>query len=169
VAYFKYFVLLNAKKYFLPQLEKLEVYNLDVNAVSPVIQNWFDYKTPGVWCASKQLQAKILVGFPPLFLALNVLSLLSLIAVILKKAAAASGFNKYLVLSSVFLIVNILFSVTATINVFRYQLFPMMIYLSVSLIAIEVLEKKRIDLRAAKPFSAQQPKELDILNITKNL
>jgi hypothetical protein len=142
-SYIQYFVLPNARNYILPPLEKLEIYNLGLDNISPSAQDWFDLKTPDVWCISKKAQGKILFIFPPLFLVLNIAFLSCLIWLFAKKKTAAlSGSQQAtLWLYAAFFLCNFGFTVISTINVFRYQVFPMILYLTASLMLIDILEK----------------------------
>ena len=144
VAFVRYFALMNAKNYFVPPLEKLEVYNLGEDKVWPVAQRWFDYKTPVVTCASKDVQGSILFLYPAIFLIVN-LYLIGLVVwyVVSKKYKLATRkFNFTILLTVAFLVMNFLFCITATILVFRYEFFPMIICLSFSLLLSEVFELK---------------------------
>jgi hypothetical protein len=144
VAYLRYFMIPNARNYFLAPLEKLELYNLGLDDVPIVVQDWFDYKTPDIWSVSKTAQKYILFIFPPLFLLLNLVFFCSAIAMLVKrKFKSTTGFvNRTVIISSLFMLANFGFSVVATINVFRYQFIPMILCLTYSLILVEVLDKK---------------------------
>jgi len=141
-AYFRYFILLNTKNYFLPPLEKLSVYNLGVDNVPVVVQEWFDYKTPDVWCVSNKIQKYILYILPPAFLFVNILYAATLIGFVVKKRYAKSGniFNSAMIVLFLLIFLNFLFTVLATINVFRYQVFPMVACLMSFLVLSSVLD-----------------------------
>lgn len=141
----RYFIIPNARNYFLPPLEKLEIYNLGLNDVPMIVEDWFDYKTPDVWSISKKIQRYILFILPPLFLVLNLLFASSLVWLLLKRKRLQNSteFNKTIWLNTAFLLLNFGFSVFATINVFRYQFFPMILCLTSSLLLIGVLDKRK--------------------------
>jgi len=146
----RYFMLPNAKNYFLPPLEKLEIYNLGLDNVPVVVQEWFDYKTNDVWSFSKKLQANILFILPAIFLVMNVFFAGSLAWFLVKKIyrRTARVFNHTLLLCTAFLLANFGFTVFATINVFRYQFFPMILCLTSLLLMMEWLEKKQIQVKS---------------------
>ncbi|MBS1597448.1 MAG: hypothetical protein JST75_04440 [Bacteroidetes bacterium] len=149
ISFARYFMLPNAKNYFLPPLEKLEIYNLGLENVPIVVQDWFDYKTNTVWSASNKIQSYILFLFPPIFLVINVFFAGSLIWFFIKKyyLKTTREVNYTLLLCGIFLLSNFCFTVFATINVFRYQFLPMIVCLTTLLLMMEWLEKKQILLR----------------------
>jgi hypothetical protein len=144
VEFARYFMLLNAKNYFMPPLEKLEVYNLGQDDVSVIAQDWFGYKTSSVSAVSKTLQGRILFFFPYLFFFLNVLFAGSLIWWFYRRRSVSLGleFNYTMILSVSLLLANTAFCIFATIIVLRYQFFPMIITLTFPLLLIELLDKK---------------------------
>ena len=139
-------MLLNTKNYFLPPLEKLEVYNLGQDDVSVIAQDWFEYKTSTVTSISKTAQGKLLFFFPYLFFFLNILFVGSLIWLLYKKKSISLGrkLSSAMLLSVSLLIANMCFCIFATIVVLRYQFFPMIITLTFPLLLIEVLDKKQV-------------------------
>jgi len=144
MAYVRYFMVPNANKYFLPPLEKLQVYNLGMANVSSIIQDWFDYVTPDIGSAFPKSQSIILSIFPPFFLALNLFFIGSFIWLMLtgQFSKLPSEYKKSLIFIGCFFTINFLFSVTMAPNVFRYQFFPMILYLSCVLSIVEALSKK---------------------------
>ena len=143
-AFSRYYLLTNTKNYFLPPLEKLEVYNLGSSHVSGIARHWFHYPSDQVRSVSKDVQGIILYIFTPFFLMVNAYFLLSLILFIVKKKYLALDKNTNIILVTItlFLLANFAFSVFATINVLRYQFFPMIICFSISLLLIEWVDKK---------------------------
>jgi len=142
----RYFMLPNVMYYFLPPLEKFNLYNQGSDEVGPIIQNWFGYEDPHLTIASEDLQTSLLFMFPPLFLVINLYFLGCLAWFLVKKNYRQTGavFNRTIWISAAFLSANFLFSIFATINVFRYQIFPMIVCLTGLLLLIEVLNKKEI-------------------------
>ncbi len=127
-AYIREFVLLNTKNYFYPPLEKLEIYNLGMDEVWLVAKVWFQYKDEKVTAFSKTIQGKLLYLFPAFFLTINIIFLVSLVWIFIQKGFKLSSKNSrilYLILSFWFL--NFVFSIAATVNVLRYQFFPMLV------------------------------------------
>ncbi len=141
-AYARYYLMVNSKNYFIPPLEKLEIYNLGEDAMWPEAQAWFEYSSPKIWCVSKQLQGTILALFPVFFLVLNIYYLIGLWMFIRR-----GGFRKtsrivqYTVLTtSVFLALNAGFSIFANIIVIRYEIFPMLIFLTFAMSLTDYVE-----------------------------
>lgn len=136
-AFTRYYLLTNAKNYCLPPLEKLEVYNLGKENVDPIAQYWFNYKSRKVTAFSATIQHKILFPFTPLFFVMNILFVICMIA-------RKFNTDKTLILITAFLVINFSFSVFATINVLRYQFFPMILCFTFTLLLIEWMDKKAI-------------------------
>jgi protoporphyrinogen oxidase len=147
VDYINYFVLPNLGVYLIPPLEKLEVYNLGMNKVYPVAQQWFKYKSPQVYSISKQLQGRLLFFYPILFLLINV----SFVGMLLLQLGQFQQMNKkgrcLLLLTSSLWLVNAGFSVMASPVVLRYQVLPLIICLTVTLFWLEDLLAIAFNLR----------------------
>ena len=140
----KYFILRNTRNYFVPPLEKLEVYNRGEDKVDPIAAQWFDYKTNQVATISKGLQGRILYIFPIFFALLNFYCLGGIAILLIEKKIQRIGIaiNKTILLSGAFLILNMLFCITTTIIVLRYEFFPMIICLALSFLILEKVNKK---------------------------
>jgi len=136
ISYFRYFMLLNLRNYLFPKLEKLEVYNLGESSVEIEAQEWFDYQTPSVSAVSFTAQKAILNIFPFLFLLANSLCLCGLIWWVIRGEYhfLTVNFNRVFILSMSLILLNILFSICATVNVFRYQVFPLVVLVTSSLL-----------------------------------
>jgi hypothetical protein len=143
-AYFHEFMLPNTKNYFIPHLEKLEVYNLGMDKVDPIAQKWFNYKSNRINAISINGQGIILYIFPFLFLVANIHLLINLISFWIKDNYHSISFTEknHFNLFGILLLLNFSFSVFATIIVMRYQIFPMIISLSFTLLLTEWLNKK---------------------------
>jgi hypothetical protein len=142
LAYARYYLLVNTKNYFIPPLEKLEIYNLGEDAMWPEAQGWFEYPSAKIWCVSKQLQGTVLALFPVFFLVLNLYYLIGLWMFIRR-----GGFGKtsrvvqYTVLmTTVFLALNAAFSIFANIIVIRYEIFPMLVFLAFAMLLTDYVE-----------------------------
>ncbi len=143
-AYFWEFVLPNSKNYFLPPLEKLEIYNLGEDHIDLIASKWFHLKSNKVGSISKILQGKILIVFPVLFMIMNLFFLgYSVVFWIrIKNTLINPGFNRTLLLAGTFLLANFCFCICATVIVFRYEVFPMISCLAFSLLLAEWSDKK---------------------------
>lgn len=143
-AYIWEYMLPNARNYFLPPLEKLEIYNLGLSRVDPIAKFWFHYESERVSSISKTLQGTILSVFPALFLGLNTYLLATFLAIWLfeKYRFLSTDMVKSALIVVSFWILNFLFCVSATIIVFRYEFLPMIICLTFSLLSTEWFDKK---------------------------
>ncbi len=129
VAYARYFMLMNSRNYFLPPLEKLEVYNLGRNVVAPVAAKWFHYPDNNIKSSSLSAQGYILMAYPFFCLVIHVamFGLLLWFVITRKYRQMSKEFNRTLLILTLFQAANFAFSITATIIVMRYQVFPMVV------------------------------------------
>lgn len=143
--YLKHFVVPNTKNYFLPPLEKLHVYNLGLNEVDEEAQFWFDFPTPRVMARSYSIQDKLLAIYPSLFMFVNVLWLLSIILIISRglKSRVRLENMRHIIVFTLFIILNFLFSVSATINVLRYQVFPFLLTIISACLISQLVDIKK--------------------------
>lgn len=143
-AFARHFMLRNTKNYFIPPLEKLEVYNLGQDEVDPLAAQWFDYKTTKVSAISKEFQNSILYIFPVAFALLNFYCIGGIVLLFVQKKIPSlePPLAKNMLLSGFFLILNMLFCITTTIIVLRYEFFPMIICLALSLAILDKLNKR---------------------------
>jgi hypothetical protein len=143
-AYLWQFMIPNMRNYFIPYMEKLQIYNQGSNKVSPIAQHWFNYKSPNIHVVSKDVQGYILYIFPAVFLLVNIYFLVGIIYFLYHKrqTLAKTTFNNSLILATSFQIANFAFCVFATIVVLRYQVFPMIICTTFSLLIAEWIDIK---------------------------
>jgi hypothetical protein len=138
----QYYLLPNIQNYLLPPLEKLEEYNLGMDNVYPDAKEWFHWESDQVSAVSKNLQSNVLFLFPALFMLLNITFLFSLVLFLYKKGwreiVPISWYGMLVI--SIFLLANFGFSILASPIVLRYQVFPMAVCLSSSLLIFELLE-----------------------------
>lgn len=130
VAYAHYFMWPNTTAYCLPPLESLLSYNEMRTTVDSTAIKWFGYKSERVKALNPSVQGKILSPVPWLFLFVNILFCSSLAVILIRRNHydLSPGLLRTLVLAGAFWIVNFCFSVYAAPIVFRFQLFPMIIY-----------------------------------------
>jgi hypothetical protein len=155
LAFAQHYLLVNTKNYFLPPLEKLEIYNLGLDEMWPMGQYWFHYPSPKVVSVSKTLQGTLLALFPMFFLVVNLYFGIGLILFIRK-----SGFRSFsrewrytLLVISVFLALNCAFSIFANIIVIRYQILPMIVFLAFAMLLTDHLEILGYEKRRSQRFS----------------
>ena len=142
LAYARHYLLVNTKNYFIPPLEKLEIYNLGEDEMWDMGQFWFRYPSPKIWCISKEVQGTILALFPIFFLILNIYYAIGFIQFIRR-----GGFKKtdktvrYTILTiTTFLAINAAFSIFANIIVIRYESFPMVIFFTFAMMLTDYIE-----------------------------
>jgi hypothetical protein len=142
LAYARYYLLVNTKNYFIPPLEKLEVYNLGLNEMWPTGQYWFDYRSPKVWSISKGLQGIVLALFPIFFLTLNIYYAIGLYLFIRRGGLQriSGNFVHPVLIITGFLALNAAFSVFANIIVIRYEIFPMIVFLTFAMLLTDYNE-----------------------------
>jgi len=142
LAFARYYLLVNTKNYFIPPLEKLEVYNLGQDEIWQSGQFWFHYKNPKVWSISKPLQGVILALFPAFFLILNIYYAIGLYLFIGRGGLrrVSRNFLYPLLIVTAFLSINAAFSIFANIIVIRYEIFPMIVFLAFAMLITDYAE-----------------------------
>lgn len=142
VAYFRHFVLLNLKHFFIPPLEKLDEYNLGSTKVDKIAQTWFDYKSNRVKSVSSTAQGYVLGFYPSLFMFLNI-CIIGFIFYLLGKRYLGGRkviIDKGALIAIALLVLNMIFLTSTTIIVFRYQFLPAIISLWVFLYLLEQID-----------------------------
>jgi len=142
LAFARYYLLINTKNYFLPPLEKLEIYNLGMNEMWPIGAYWFGYPSLKVTSVSKTLQGTILMVYTALFAILNLYFTIALFLYVRRGAWKKSTkiFNYSIALVTGFLLLNFVFSVFANIIVIRYQVYPMILLLTFMMLLTDQVE-----------------------------
>jgi len=148
----QFYLLPNMQNYFLPPLEKLEEYNLGMDKVYPEAIDWFHWKSGEVTSVSKTEQGTVLFLFPAVFMLVNIISMISLIIFLYKKGwRKVDRITWYTSLTVAgLMLANLGFSVLASPIVLRYQVFPMAVCLSFSLVLVELLEAHYYPKKAMK-------------------
>jgi hypothetical protein len=142
LAFARYYLLVNTKNYLIPPLEKLEVYNLGEDEMWQPGQFWFHYSSPKVWSISKELQGTILAPFPIFFLISNAYFAIGLLLFIRHggvRRVSRSVLHTILIIA-IFLALNAAFSIFANIIVIRYQIFPMLVFLTFAMLLTDYSE-----------------------------
>ena len=141
----RYYLLLNTKNYFIPHLEKFNLYNIGENEVWPEAATWFQYKTTAIAVVSKELQGSIFFIYPTLFLLLNFFFLYAFISLVLARSKFKYDQFRYkaVILTAVLLLTNFGFSVLATPVVLRYEVFPMILLFTFSLLIMQLLNNTK--------------------------
>jgi len=141
IAFAQYFLWPNSFNYILPPLEKLEVYNLGDEHVSSIAKYWFHYPHSKVKAISFTAQGRLLFLFPTIFMAINIVLIGGIIWWLFEKGLKKSDlhFIYAVILVSALLLINAAFGILASPIVFRYQVFPMIIFFSFILLIFEKL------------------------------
>ncbi|MGN7706817.1 hypothetical protein [Chryseobacterium sp. 22543] len=142
LSFTRYFLLPNTYCYFVPPLEKLEVYNLGSYSVFPIAAYWFEYPRVQIKAVSLHAQRGILFAFPGIFGALNLFFLWMVINWCRdgKIRQRCPGLGKVLLVVISLVLVNGCFSILASPIVLRYQIFPMILLLIFSTLLAEKME-----------------------------
>ena len=142
VAFAKYYLWVNTKNYFVPHLEKFGTYNLETVTVPAAVQDWFDYITPDIHSVSATFQGKLFYIYPALFMILNIYFSCCLLwlAVTNRLKRLTPCLKQPLLLTSIYLLANFGFSIFATPVVLRYQVVPLIILFTFSMLLLEFTE-----------------------------
>ncbi len=142
----RYYMLLNAKLYFNPFLEKYGSYNVGTDEVDDWAQYWFHYKTTKVRVVSRSLLGTLFYVYPSVFLVLNIFFTGIFIWLLAsgKWKHLSPSFKKILWLTAGFLLVNFGFSVFATPVVLRYQVIPFALLFIFTWLLLEFTDSKYI-------------------------
>ena len=140
LAFAKYYLWLNTQNYFIPHLEKFSNYNLGKDSLGSSPTIWFQLKDSSVDLgAAPDLQNHIFYFYPVIFMMLNLYFAVNLLFMFFGHKLKSIGQPLYsgLLLTASFLFINFCFSVFATPVVLRYQVFPMILLLTFSLILFD--------------------------------
>ncbi|WP_343690124.1 hypothetical protein [Chitinophaga sp.] len=140
IEFARYYLWLNVKNYFIPHLEKFGSYNIGMREVWDPAKIWFNMKSNKVTLIPPiQFQGLIFFIFPLFFMALNIFFAGCVIFFLTNKKLRQA--NKPLLIALLmalaFLIINFGFSVFATPVVLRYQIVPMIVLLTFTLLLTE--------------------------------
>jgi hypothetical protein len=158
-AYARHFMLRNVKNYFLSPLEKLEVYNLGSREVWPIAVEWFKYKSKEAKAFSFTFQGRLLSLFPAFFLFINACFVFGVVLSWIKGLYKQQDpfIWRSVLLIATFWFANLAFSVFATINVLRYQFFPMLVCVAFTAVVVSWMdEKKKITIPTLPKLPAER-------------
>jgi hypothetical protein len=140
--YTQYYLFPNMQNFFLPLLEKLEVYNTGQDHVQSNAAKWFHWKTNKLTYVSQDVQGTILFLFPAMFMLSNLLLLVGAMLFLIKRGwkRQHKQYNIMQIIPAAFLICNFLFSTLASPIVMRYQVLPLILSFPLTLLLIDFLE-----------------------------
>jgi hypothetical protein len=141
-AYARYYLLPNTWNYFMPPLEKMAAYNLARKTFPPRVQRWFKYKSDAARVVSFKAQGRILAFFPILFMVANLTFIAGIIWYVWTARYKRDGQRetaRALLLTFVFFLASMVFSVIAAPVAFRYIVVNMFILAAFSLIISDLI------------------------------
>jgi hypothetical protein len=128
IAYARYFLFPNLIKYFTPELEFLDKYNMGISIVNQDAVQWFKYKSNKIRYNHKSYRINQLKFYPEIFGTLNFLYVsVFWVYFLLFGFHAKDTYKSLILLSIMFWIFNIGFSVFASPVSLRFQIFPICI------------------------------------------
>jgi hypothetical protein len=143
IEFAQYYLWPNAIKYYTPPVEFLQTYNMGIDSVVNIARTWFGYKNSKVKTVFKDFNVSALDFYPILIGALNVIFLLSFLAFLLldghKKRAIPSS---VLCLIAGLWLINFGFSVFASPIALRFQVFPVLVFISAASLLLEYVWKE---------------------------
>ncbi|NLR81426.1 hypothetical protein [Chitinophaga eiseniae] len=140
--YLRYYLVPNAIKYYAPPVEFLDHYNMGIDSVIMIAKVWFDYKSNKVMTRFKNFEVNVLDFYPILAGVINVTLLLSIISFfVLRGYRYFPELKKGILLVSATWLINFGFSVLASPVALRFQLFPILVSLSFTIVLIDHLLK----------------------------
>jgi hypothetical protein len=154
IEFTKHYLIPNTLKYYTPPVEFLESYSTGVDSVQPIAQQWFGYKSNKIKSHFKDPRVNVLNFYPILVGIMNVVFLLSIISfIILGGSKTSSQLAKAMFLVIILWLTNFSFSVLASPIALRFQLFPILVCLSFTILFIEyiVIAAKTSEIKTLKP------------------
>jgi protoporphyrinogen oxidase len=142
LAFAEHYLWPNALKYYAPPVEFLETYNMGIDSVMGIAQTWFRFKDSKVKTLAKDFKVSTLNFYPILVGTLNVVFLVSLLFFLLLEGLNSKAIPRGLLwLVASLWLVNFSFSVYASPIALRFQIFPVLVFLSVALLLLEFIWK----------------------------
>jgi protoporphyrinogen oxidase len=132
----------NAARYAVPPAEFLEIYNMGSDSVGPLAKAWFNYKSLKVKDHNKkEARIGIMEWYSTFTCIANVLFLIGLVGMFLFHGFKTKGdmLTKIILLFTSVYLVNTGFSIFASPIVLRYQLFPMLICLTMAIVMMQTI------------------------------
>jgi hypothetical protein len=144
-AYFNYYLLPNALKYYAPPGEFLLQYNMGRDTVASIASTWFRYPSQKVKPKNGDFNVHLL-DFMPVFAAIaNIVFLLASAGLALLSGPQANPARRTaLILALALWMVNFGFSVVASPVTLRYQLFSFLVFSSFACLLVDDIQKLAI-------------------------
>ena len=139
LAYFKYFIVPNFKAFYVPPPEFLAAFNMGSNKVDTLAQVWFDLNSKEVKVPKTDYGMIAIKLMPIVFALTNCFYLASCLGFFyLFGLFGWTNLHKLIYLTLLIASINMVFSITASPIVLRYQIFPLFVF---SLTAFVVFDK----------------------------
>jgi hypothetical protein len=130
----------NTERYAIPPAEFLKIYNMGGDSVGPLAKIWFNYKSQRVDKNNKITAIiRIMSWYPPFAVMANVFFLICLVGMLIFKGfkSPVSTLTKFAMLFISLWLCNTGFSIFASPITLRYQLFPLIVNLSLGVILMQ--------------------------------
>lgn len=139
-AYFKYFIMPNFKNFYVPPTEFLTEFNMRSDKVDTIAKVWFDLNSSHVK-VPKTDYGLIAINYMPIIFALvNCFYFATCIGFfVLYGLIGKTNLHKLLYLTIMIWAINLVFSVTASPIVLRYQVFPLYIFSLTAFIVFDLI------------------------------
>jgi hypothetical protein len=129
----------NLRHYLVPPLSNLEVYTYGINEIDPIAKEWFHYPSNKIHCVSNTLQGNLLLVYSAFFLLCNLYLAWRMVRYIahflLSKQREQAP--PIFVIAAAFVILNLGFTLVATVNILRYQVAPMIVIVGLGIVMAE--------------------------------
>jgi hypothetical protein len=136
--FLRYFIWPNARKYYAPPIEFLEVYNSGNNHVSPEAKTWFGYKSTKVNVRMKTANVRVLDYYPFLSGIINLFMLFGLLYYCLLKGWQYNQvFSSMILMAGFVWLLNAGFTIFASSAALRFQSFPIILTTLFTLLLID--------------------------------
>jgi hypothetical protein len=146
IAFVKYYLWPNLLYFYTPDVEFLGQYNMGKDTVQNIAQLWFKYKSNKVDCFFKDLNVNVLNFYPSLTGIINATFIISVIGFgIIWRFKQTWPITGMILLVVSLWFANLGFSVFASPPRLRFQIFPIILSFSFSLLLIELMYKKGND------------------------
>lgn len=138
LAYAQYYLWPNLVRYYVPPVEFLDNYNMDMDVVEDMEKKWFRYPTEKIFTRTKDRHISYMFIYPYLLAAVNLLYVLGLIGFLALGGWKTSTryYKNLLLLVLAIWCCNLGFSVLASPIVLRYQIFPMLLSFTFGILLI---------------------------------
>lgn len=140
--YLKHYLLPNILKYYAPPVEFLETYSTGIDTVHFIAQAWFGYESNKLTTRFKDFKVNIFKYSPILVGVFNVVFFFGVLSfLILRGYRYNYNLRLGLLLAVSLWILNLAFSVFASPIALRFQLFPIIVSFTFSLLLVEFMVK----------------------------